>query len=461
MPGPRVVWILAALVIWHVPLAAQPIEAVQPTVKSRPCTPLSVVPREMPRLPPTRITLMADRHRELAEAVVGWEKTGFPLVGFDGQELVAAGCGDDVAMYYVVPMLARAARISLTDAIDLFLAGIVLVSGISGALGLILSCRVLFCRVISVVAVMLLSSLALRVGDVYVVQSSIVLALVPWIFFGRNSRSRWQLLLFVLFGSAVVATSNLFRTHAGTGVLIFMGWLVAFNPHQKRKFKLLLASAAILGVLVPAVYCGILLNTRDAYLKKHGHGVTTAFRQHPFWHTIYLGLGYINNDVVPGYRDELAFARVRAISPDTIVYSPEYERYVRLEVIRTVRKHPFLLFETLAAKVGVVISLVVICANFGLMAACRYPKHWPIEVAFWNAIAFQALFGILAIPVLPYLLGLIAFTALYAVISIDVALQRGAVQDLSQLIGWRRLRPKVADPTCNDGALNRLLPGEY
>jgi hypothetical protein len=399
---------------------------------------------------------MDDRHRGLDETVVGWEKTGVPLVGFDGQALVAAGCGDDIAMYYVVPMLARAARISLTDAIDLFLAGIVLVSAIAGALGLILSCRALFCRVVSIAAVMLLSFLALRVGDVYVVQSSVVLALVPWIFFGRNCRSRW-LLLFVLFCSAMAATSNLFRSHAGTGVLIFMGWLVAFNPHQKRKFKLWLALAAILGVLVPVVYGRILLNRRDEYLKTHGQSVT-AFRQHPFWHTIYLGLGYINNDVVPGYRDELAFARVRSMSPDTIVYSPEYERYVRLEVIRTVREHPFLLFETLAAKVGVIVTLVVVFANVGLIAACRYPKHWPIEMAFWNAIAFEAVFGILAVPVLPYLLGLIAFTALYAVISIDVALQRGAVQDLSQLIGWRRPRPKVADPICDDGVLNRLLP---
>jgi len=446
MPQLTLTWLFAALVIWQVPVAAQPIIAVQSTMKSRPCTPLSVAPQEKPRLRPTRIGLMDDRHHALAEVAVGWEKTRVPLVGFDGQQLVAAGCGDDIAMYYVVPMLARAARIALTDAVDLFLAGIVLISAIAGALGLILVCRVPFGRLVSIAAIVLLSLLALRTGDIYVVQSSVVLALVPWIlFFGRNRRSRWQLLAFVFFGSAVLATANLFRTHAGTGVLIFMGWLVAFNPQHKRKFKLLLAFAALVGMLVPVVYFRILLDTRDAYLKKYGH-VATAFRQHVFWHTIYVGLGYINNDVVPSYRDEVAQGRVREVAPQTIAYSLEYERYIKLEVMRTVRKHPFLVFETLAAKVGVIVGLVLVCANLGLVAAYRYPKHWPIEVAFWNAIAFQALFGILAIPVLPYLLGLIAFTVLYAVISIDVALQRGTLRDLSRLIRSRRPLRDVTDP---------------
>src|SRR5205807_822785 len=130
-------------------------------------------------------------------------------------------------------------------------------------------------------------------------------------------------------------------------------------------------------------------------------------------------------------------------------------------VIRTVRRHPFLVFETLAAKVGVILALVLFCANVGLVAACKYPKHWSVEVAFWNAIAFQALFGVLAIPVVPYLLGLITFTVIYAAVSIDVAIQGGGVQNLLRLIRLEPTRCEASNLTGSRLTTGPSIPREY
>jgi hypothetical protein len=100
------------------------------------------------------------------------------------------------------------------------------------------------------------------------------------------------------------------------------------------------------------------------------------------------------------------------------------------------RKDPVFVVGTLLAKFGAVLVYFLFAANFGLLAAIRYPKPWSVEVAFGVAIAFNALFGLLAVPRLAYLEGFIAFAMLYGVISLDTALHQSAV-----LVGHRKTSP--------------------
>jgi hypothetical protein len=392
-------------------------------------------------LPATRIAMLSDRQEVLVRTVVGGNKTGVPLIGFDGQKLVPVPCSDDIGIYYFIPMLVKAARLSLADAVDLFLVGIVLFSALSGAVGLMLVCRTAFGRIIAISAVVLLSSLSLKIGDVYLVQSSVVLAFVPWVlFFGRKAYHHWSIIAFVFFSSAALASASLIRSHAGTPVLILMAWVFAFQLRCNRHFKLSLTLAAIMGCLLPLYYSRRVLDARDTYLQRQAYGSATATRQHVFWHVIYLGLGYLSNDVVPGYRDEIAAAKVREKAPQIVYTSPEYEEYLRHEVIHIIVQHPLLVIETLAAKLGVVAGWLLICANVGLVAAYYYPKHWAIEAGFWSAIGFQALVGILAIPARAYLLGFIAVAVVYGTISIDVGLKNGLILAFSRSVRSRWVR---------------------
>jgi len=301
-----------------------------------------------------------------------------------------------------------------------------------------LVCRHGFGRIVAICAVALVCLLSLKTGDVYVVQSSAVLAFAPWVlFFGMRALSLWSTLPFVFFVSAALASANLMRSHSGTPVLIFMAWIFIFQLQGERKLKLLLTLAAIAGLLLPISYSRLVVQARNTYLQKQAYGSTTGTPHHVFWHVIYVGLGFLSNDVVPGYRDEIAAAKVREMAPQAIYTSPEYEEYLKREVIHIVAHHPLLVMETLAAKLGVIVGWLLLCTNLGLVAAYHYPKYWAVEVAFWNAIAFQALAGIVAIPAKAYLLGFIAFAVLYGIISIDAALQRSTVQECSWLIRSR------------------------
>jgi hypothetical protein len=428
------VWIVAVLASGHFAFAAE--TSSRPLLKPPPCMSVSAVRQEMSH-PGERLAVMEDRYEALRQIDMGWQKSGVPLVGFDGRGFGPAGCGDDMGIYFLIPGLARIAQIPLARAIDLFLFGITLGSAALGSLGLMIVCRTRFGRIVAIIAVALVCLLTLRTGDVYIIQSSAVIAFAPWIvLFGSRPASPLRTLFFTFSVSFALAIVNLVRSHAATSVFLFMGWIFLVKLQGTNRFKLLLIIVAIAGLALPIGYSNILLRARDEYLHKQGYAFIPGLRHHVFWHAVYLGFGFINNDVVPGYLDEIAAAKVREKAPQAIYTSPEYEKALKYEVIQIIARHPALVIETVAAKLGVIAGWLFICANVGLVAAYFYPKHWAIEAGFWSAISLQALAGILVMPTRAYLLGFIAFAVLYGVISIDVGLQQGSVRICSR---WIRL----------------------
>ena len=73
---------------------------------------------------------------------------------------------------------------------------------------------------------------------------------------------------------------------------------------------------------------------------------------------------------------------------------------------------------------------LLIFANVGLILAYIYPKERLLDFAFAGAMGFNALFGILVLPLAQYLLGLISFSTIYGMISIDFALHKGFLKRL-------------------------------
>src|SRR5205823_5534290 len=92
-------------------------------------------------------------------------------------------------------------------------------------------------------------------------------------------------------------------------------------------------------------------------------------RAHPFWHSIYIGLGYLRNSDVPEYRDEVGFAKVQALRPEVAYPSTEYEQVLKRETFNLAKRRPFLILANLLVKF-LVVSLFCLCAaNVGLYAA--------------------------------------------------------------------------------------------
>lgn len=377
-------------------------------------------------LPPTTISIMPYRHLELRYALAGYQRSKIPLVAFDGSKYFKAGYGDDPGMYYFVPRLAALLHVPLERAIDLFFGVLLIVSFLSGAVGLLLLVSRWPLRLWALFGLCLLLWFSFRKGDIYLALIVPVVAIVPWLLYLLQKNSAGLVMGSFLSVTGVAAGfANQIRGEAATALLLFAAILVACQLKRGWGRRLALLAALVAGFAISVGYFDSLLAHRDAFLAASQPGYIHTVDRHSIWHALYIGLGYLkDNPYVPGYRDEVALQTVYSISPSTIPLSPEYEHILRSQIVSIARQHPMFILETLAAKLRVILFLLFSWANVGLLAAAFYPKGRAMESAFWAALAFDALFGLVAIPQIQYLLGFLAFATIYGIVSLDVALAR-------------------------------------
>ncbi len=379
--------------------------------------------------PPTRIGLMPVRYLALVEAEAGLKKTHVSGVGLEHGQFVPATVEDDSGLSLSVPWLADKLGLSVARAYDLFFELMIAFSFVSGVLGLFALTPARWPRLLGLAALTLTLALACRTGDVYIITAAVPIALVPWILaaLSRSSMPVW--LVIGALAGAMSAFSNVMRSQSGTSLLLFLG--LAWGLSTKLPFRLRLAgcgSALLSCALVSAVFLNVIAR-RDTFLRVHGAYGSHRPPQHPFWHPLYLGLRYTSSDSLKEYRDDAAIAKVCSVDPYAGFVSQEYEHILRNATFETIHARPALVVRNLFWKAAVLLGYLLIFGNIGWLALLRRSMVWPIDPAFFVAIGFNSLFGLLVAPVRPYLLGLIAYAALYGVTSSMLATGSRAVAD--------------------------------
>jgi hypothetical protein len=361
----------------------------------------------------TTIPMMRDRYREANEAISGWNEAGVPLVGRLDGRWEPVPCGDDTGIFYLVPLLARTTGWSADRSLDSFLFGVLGVSAITGMAGLWLTASGLLQRVIAVVPISVGEYLSYKVGDVYLIQGAVVLMLTPWLVYSLKAgvipRRRF---LIVFLSGFILGLAQWMRTPASSPVVVLFLILLCSSLLQRSQ-KVLLALTLIAGMILPLQYARIPLHQRDRFLAAHQPGYRPPLNHHLFWHTAYLGLGYLTNPFVKEWRDGLAVEYVQAIDPAAIYGGEEYEALLRAQVEDIVHRHPKFILDTMAAKCGVLACMLLLSINIGFAAAIAKPKPPGTEMAFWLAMATAAAPGIIAVPAAPYVLGMITLALCY------------------------------------------------
>lgn len=370
---------------------------------------------------PTLLRLMGSRYVDLRRTARGLSCSGMPLVEFDGLRYLRAGQEDDPGIYYVVPELARILGVSLETAIDLTLIGTVLLASGIGLLGFMRMARTTLGRRTGIIGFLLLTIVVLIAGDVYVMNAAPAIACVPWIlYFGsRRKLTASAAVTFAMVG-LFSKLADFFRAYAGTAVVLFALVALAGLYQLKPVGRVLLVAALVVGGASVQMFLRELYSQRSAFLGRRA-AAYEATQVHPFWHSVYIGLGYIKNSEIPAYRDEVAIAKVRLLRPNAAYLSSEYEQVLKKETLELAKRRPLLILENLLVKLAVVLFYCICAANVGLYAATVARKPIWFELAFWGPVGFSALFGILVVPNPKYLLGMIAFAALYGLYSIACA----------------------------------------
>jgi MFS family permease len=371
--------------------------------------------------------VMPCQYQMLREALSGYEKTGVPLVAYDGNVLKPAGIGDDIGLYYFLPKISHVLGISLDQSINVIFISVIFVSLSLGIIGSFLYFRKRAIKWLGVVELILLALGSYFVSGIYIILSSITIAIIPlFLYFARQRRVSSMFIIFLFFAGLAISITHHLRSHAGTGVLIFMTiiFLISIQIQWKQKFILILL--LMISVSAPMIYFDKIMKQRDVYLTKNDSTYEPFTRGHPFWHSVYIGFGFLSNEYGIKYKDEIAIEKVHSISPKTLYLSQEYEVILRDEVFNLIKKHPLFVTQTIFAKLGVNIFYFLIFSNVGLIAVVLHRKTWQLEIAFFSAMLFNSFFSIIAIPDYRYLMGFIAFATLYGIISIDDAIEHVA-----------------------------------
>ncbi len=383
--------------------------------------------------------MMPTRYWDLENALAGTVKTGVPLITLDGNILGPAGGTDDVGSYYLVPKLAMILGLSIRRSIDLFytsLLGLGFLVGSAGFLRLFSTWRV---RAIALTTMSLLTLIAYRVGDVYIFYFATAVISVPWmLLLARRAKIDFWFAPFLFLIGIFFGVADWVRSHSGTAALLFVGCLIFYLSTTWRS-KLVLLACLACGLTLPQLFFSRLVKQRDAFFAVRCPEYAGLASQHPLWHSVYIGLGYLKNEYGIRYDDNVAYDKVESIAMGTVFVSPRYESILKEQVILLAHQHPWFVIATLAAKAGVVLLILIFSANFGLIATALHPKPWLVESAFWLAMAFNSLFGILVYPLPQYLLGLVSFAALYGIASWGFALEMASSSAL------RRTSPALAN----------------
>ena len=378
--------------------------------------------------------IMPSRYQQLVDAVQGYQQTGVPLIATHGTRLYPAGFADDSGIYYFIPKLVSWFGLTVERAIDVFFVGTAVFAIIVGLSGLFLLYQQRNQRLVALFVLLAASFIAFHNGDVYIISFFTAIAILPWVLLAfrvyENSASPY---LILPASSFFIVLSNTIRNHSGTGILVFMV-ILWFFMKTRLKHKATILLLMVIAALLPHLFFSHIISVRNEFLKQQDSAIETSDGQHPFWHSVYIGLGFIDNPYVDTYLDEVAIEKVKSIDPSARFLSPEYSNILRHETFRIIREHPKFFVVNIAAKAGVVTLYFILFVNVGLFAAYFYRKPLSIDLAFWSGIFMNSLFGFAVVPYTNYLLGFIAFASLYGIVSINYGLNNKSFCDFTKCL---------------------------
>ena len=319
--------------------------------------------------------------------------------------------GGDIGCSYVITSLAYYGNCSLEAATYYFYGLLVGAGSLIALSGLWLMAKTWQSKLISFIGIVPIALLTWNIGDEYIV-SFFVASCIPLLLYSFEKRNNYRLASLLFLYGIIVVYTNFLRIHTGTMIaLIIMVRLFLYR--SKFLIKLLLGCMFLLGYGGAKLSLYYIFSQRNAYLNNHGYTLTTIEHQHTFWHNIYPGFGFIENNKNLYFSDTCSMEKVKSIDPDAEYLSPEYNVILRKEIFALIIKSPHFVLRCLFAKLGVIFYYLLLCLLPFLGAFSIYSMPLRIHCCYWFAMAWGALPGLLTIPNILYILGFITAAWLY------------------------------------------------
>jgi hypothetical protein len=317
--------------------------------------------------PASHVTLMSSRTDGLTSAIDVVDHGGPPLLASrkpyadpwrttPGQSYLAAGFTDDPGIYVYLPEAGRV--LGVHDPLVLLkwftLGSFALLAGFY---------PLLFFELFGSIAAGVVSPLLLGAfsflgnSDIYWVPGWCALFCLPVLML--VAARRWSgRSVAICVGIAVVASyASSIRSQAGVGVAIAAIALVLL---RERTWRRRAGAAALVAVAYLAIQPGLMRGIetyRDhviaSYIRTHPGWASVSNSGHPFWHSAYIGLGYLPNRWGIVWKDASAEAAVRRVDPTAPFLSSRYSSILEHRYFTILREDPGFVIRTYATKAAV------------------------------------------------------------------------------------------------------------
>lgn len=205
--------------------------------------------------------------------------------------------------------------------------------------------------------------------DLYWIVGWCVLLGLPLVFAALvRPWGRWT--MFLLLAAALVASfSTSIRIHAGLPIVIAA---LAVGLLRAPSWR----SRAFLSVAILVVSFSIDVGLMNGVRIARDEIVGVPFRheyptEHPTWHNIYIGLGYLPNKYGISWNDQVSIDAVKRVDPHAGYLTARYEHILRHLVFRLLKRDPSFVLGTLWTKYGV-------CMDDAIH---RFAWFWPLVLA--------------------------------------------------------------------------------
>jgi hypothetical protein len=379
---------------------------------------------ELSRVKPAPWTLQGTRSDGLEWTLSVLERGGPILTAQQpGSDLLLpSGGGDDQGLYLFVPWLANV--LGWEDPVNLVRWIALLALAVPVALFPWMVREITGSTLAALLSpfALLIGLWLMPLGDIYWVATWVVLLLVPLLLIIDRRWPRHGLLLLLgLLVLASVATS--IRAQAGLPALIGAALVVLGRPWSRwaRSGAVVLCIAAYLSVGTFGIAAA-----REVRAGQLGGQWTLSGdtgSSHPFWHSVYIGYGYLPNDWDIHYFDDIAYRDVLREDPKAKWLGPAYNRILRERYFSLVGEDPVYAVKVYGAKLLVALRPAVIAL---LALAIMWPwlllvdprrRRWRRDALFLAVAAFVGLAApLLATPFSAYLLGWLPAVLLAAIL---------------------------------------------
>lgn len=362
--------------------------------------------------------MMPSRSRDLNYASNGWEQTHTSLVGMDESGApIFLGAFDDPGIYFLFPKIAALLSCDVVLVARCFYLLVVITATLLIYLGFKKGAKSTLQKISLLVVCFLLFSLNLVKSDVYTF-SYMGVATIPIALQALKTRNRyWYVVICITVILAFVL--NFFRSHSGTIILLFLSLYLLFVLKNWKHTFVYFAMVVLLWFSNYFITKQI-AETRNNWFEKNTSISIDESLSHPFWHSAYIGLGFIPNTLGLAYNDQIAIDKVNAIHPGVLFCGKVYESTLKQEYFQVLKTQTAYFIKVHLIKFLIILIIVLILLNYQIKKIIKFRIQQSALLPFALTIAFAALPALIVVPRINYLNALITLSLVWYVYLICV-----------------------------------------